>query len=156
MPKPVGTLGVIPTLTIAGLVLTDLDNLLKFHASATDGNYATLRKSGTSAGYAVTAATTLYMYAGILWCTGAAGTSRGVNMHYGDTDIGFNSVSQTTTPILAYGAGSDIGLNNAQTTGTGVQVVLLGWDIPATKYPNITSANGVTVTTNFYAYGYEV
>lgn len=158
MATPIGTLGNVPVLSVAGVNLVDFTNLLVFFATATDSNYATLRVSGGTAGYQVTGGTTLQMYAGIIWATGTASTVTSLSYYYGDTDIGYNSATKTTTPVGNFGAEPATGTNRSDLihTGMGLQVVLLGWNTPATKYPNMTAAAGSGVATNLHAYGYEV
>lgn len=53
MPKPIGTLGTIPTLTVAGRVFTDLDNLkiLRGRVADSTNSYGTFREENGSAGY---------------------------------------------------------------------------------------------------------
>lgn len=51
MPKPIGTLGTVDTLTVGGRIFSDMDNLIQLFAKANGFGYASPRAFGAASGY---------------------------------------------------------------------------------------------------------
>ena len=144
----------IPSLTIAGRVCTDLQNLIVLVGSGSSpSNYnSTLRKTGSSSGYQVTAGKTLQIFAyDCIW--DAPGVGVALLIAYSDTDLGIRGAVVPTNPV--YPAGTS-------TSSAGLCVALYQstqrpyrFDIPSGKYPYIVAA-GTNCSLSVIFYGYEV
>ncbi len=155
MAKPIGTLGVITTLTVGGVVFTDLSSnlivLVGANNNATLGS--TLRKANGSAGYPITAAKTYTVQACKAICSAiTAGT---INFGYADNDIGLDAAySGLTNPKYCGGDAnwSGIAIPSNAVLGTIMEYAPF-FPIPAGKYlfMNSTAAS----TNGFITYGYE-
>lgn len=153
MARPIGTLGVIDTLTIGGRVLTDLTTLIVLAASYTSNSKATFRQafpSAGSAGYAVTSAKT-YTVAGIKFNANAA-TS--LALLYADNDVGFDSATAFTNPVYQ-ASGNTTATNiftpSASSNSTQIEICPM-FRVPAGKYLAIS---GGAVVASALSYGYE-
>lgn len=145
--RQIGTLGTIPTITVAGHVFTDLDNLIMI-TGTTGASPNTLiglsRVSASPTAYQVTAGKTLTISAVRVNGYGAGPASGSVT--YGDNAL--NAVSASGTPQT--NAVNDV------TTGylvAGIGAVLefvTDFDAPATKY-----MTGVGELVIIKAFGYE-
>lgn len=100
MAKPIGTLGTIETLTVAGRVFTDLTNLIILHSKTGGQVYCGFRKSTGSAAYQVTTGKTLTVNA-LRYMAGTFNAAAYLNFYlvYGDNAVGWDSVTGPTTPI---------------------------------------------------------
>lgn len=152
MAKPIGTIGAIPTLQVGGAVFTDLANLITLAVQISSSSNGTFRnaKTGATAGYAVTASTTLNIRAlRALPNSTSAGT---FVLLYGDTDLGFNSGSAFSNPVYYGGSSGMVAIvfppNNAATPYAECTV---NFNVPAAKYPGAINSSGGFL----WAYGYE-
>ncbi len=103
MAKAIGTLGSVDTITVGDRSFTDLTNIIILHGiTATTNGRCTLRKATGSAGYPVTAAKTLHVYA-IRVTSTAASEIKGV-MAQTDNDVGMSSATAFTNPVYFAGA----------------------------------------------------
>ncbi len=155
MAKPIGTLGVIDTLTVGGRVFTDVtSNLIIIGSSGPNGtgNHNTMRKPGSASGYQVTSGKTLTLYA-FSAIASVLGSGGGIQFAYGSTDVGFNSNS-APAGVFYFGSGSanatEFSLSPVGTTVQGA----IHHPIPALNYADCLSATA-TNTLTCYAYGYE-
>lgn len=105
MARPIGQLGVIPTLQVGNWVFTDLTTLIVLHGAAnTNAHWTTLRKSNASAGYQITSGKT-YTVNAVSMVTGAVGSST-TYFGYGDNDVGLNNASAPTNFVYIAGDSS--------------------------------------------------
>lgn len=152
MAKPIGTIGNIPTITVGGRVFTDLTNLIQLMNYVNDTSYATFRAPNGTAGYAVTASTTLQVKAVIVHpgSTGAPSISLG----YGDNDVGIGSGAAPTNAVWNAGSKDIMAVTGRGNTGSvGSQGAVANFNIPAGKYPACYSSLGVV---HAHIFGYEV
>lgn len=158
MAQPIGTLGVIPTLTIGNRVLTDLTTLIVLHAGLNEGGgaaiWSTFRKDFATAGYPVTALMTLNIAAAMVLVRVSEATVL-AQFGYGDTDVGLASAAAPTTPKYTGGAVNE----HSFAPLTALGVTYYGFPnvpIPAGKYPFVTSSSAATVIkAHFSVFGYE-
>lgn len=154
MAKPIGTLGVIPTLTVGGWTFTDLTTLIILHAaSSNSGDFYTLRKSNASAGYQVTAGKT-YTINAVEIAMATVGSSI-YYFGYGDTDVGFVSASP---PTNAFYLANDSTLGGqllpmALPVGQILGIPMI-FPIPALKYVFMSPAASAIVG-SITTFGYE-
>lgn len=87
--------------------ITDL--ILLYGFIATDGNVSHLRAPFSTSGYEVTTGKTLYLARVKVLGTGASGWWK---FGYADNDVGFNTATARTNPVMALGL-DDTGLNGA-------------------------------------------
>ncbi len=122
---------------IAVDTLTDLIHLYGF--VSTDGNVTHLRLPHTTAGYQVTAGKTLYLVRMLVLGTGVNGWWK---MGYADNDVGYNTATARTNPVMAIG--TDDTNNNGMlrpaeslaSVGLPQNLQSLLWKLAiATKYP---------------------
>ena len=143
MATPIGTLGNVDTITIAGTTYVDLVNLIFIGGLVTAGNGASLRKGNGTAGYQVTAGKTLTLTS--VQCTlTTAGTA---TLAYSDNDIGQNSATALTNPVYYFAQTVQFNM-----TSTGNTEQSIYFPVAATKYvtPVSTTMGGI-----FAAAGYE-
>lgn len=140
---------------VGGVTFVDLNNMITLGAfSSSSGNYATFRQPNGTAGYAVTSAKTLKLYA--MRLQSAATASQQSQLAYGDNDVGFNTSTVPTNPVYWIGSNSvdilETQTNSNQWSRDGE--LSIRFDIVATKYP-FHKGNGthLQVCTVF---GYEV
>ena len=159
MANPISNLGLIPTLTIAGRVFTDLANLKTFRATVGVTNlYDTFENiyDFTNAKYVVPGGKTLVIYAIQFWGTNSA--TEYFNLGYGDTSV-TNSGSAPTNPVNHNPIYPSIGgtaTSSSSTTATNYMELAFGQGIPfpTGKYPYVTdNAAGSCLAILF---GYEV
>ncbi|MDE2099297.1 MAG: hypothetical protein KGL39_18735 [Patescibacteria group bacterium] len=122
---------------IAVDTVTDLIQLYGF--IATDGNVSHLRLPFTTSGYQVTAGKTLYLVRMMVLGSGANGWWK---LGYADNDVGYNTATARTNPIMAIG--TDDTNNNGMlrpaesfaTVGLPQNLQTMIWKLAiATKYP---------------------
>lgn len=150
MAKPIGTLGTVETLQIGGRVFTDLTNLIKIGGYVSSTTKTTLRKSGSSSGYQVTALKTLTLAAITMTLTGAAGSSPSGQIGYADNDVGLNQSTSLTNPNYIFADSVANWVSNEQNTQP--QVLHIDFPVPASKYVFVLG-NGTTLL--YFAFGYE-
>lgn len=91
-----------PSLTIGGRVFTDLDNLKFLKGYADSNSYSVLNEAKDASGaYQVPTGKKFVALAVI--CFSKVATYGTFGIGYGDTDIGEDSASQPTNPVLAGG-----------------------------------------------------
>lgn len=157
MAIPIGTLGTIPTLTVGGVVFTDLTNLIILKAYLlTASNHSTMRKVTGSAGYQVTTGKVLTFraYDAVVETTSSTGPF--FSMSYTDNDCGSDSATAPTNQVFEggaatiarYGTWSAVPTNGAPYQG------LSFFQIPSQKYCTLDVKTG-TVITIARTYGYE-
>lgn len=158
MAKPIGTLGVIQTLTIDGYVFTDVSsNLITLHGWSNSNQRCTYRKAGGSSGYQVTSGKTYTINACKLQPDQSASATQsacGFVLAQVDADIGIDSGTAFTNAVYLTGAATAFHI--IANTVTGSQVVPQGglsFGIAATKYVGHLSiaTNGTIGAT----WGYE-
>ncbi len=117
--------------------------------------YTTMRATGGSAGYQVTAGKTLYLVGGIV----RGNINTGVALLYGDTDVGLNSSGSAPTNAAGVFAGADAALKSLIISLAGISgeksMNLLGARVPAQKYPCVVNAANTTGTIFVQVFGYE-
>ena len=125
--------------------------LLSLHGHATTGVISTLRLSGATAGYPVTAAKTFYITRVLV----GGNTGASISIGYGDTDVGENSAADPTNykPLIGSGhigvAGADITPLKG-TIGVSLNCIV---SVPAGKYMTVYSSGNVGAV---LVEGYEV
>lgn len=149
-----------PYLNVNGLVYP-LSGLMVFTASlviAGGQSYTTLRQRGATSGYQVTSGKSLYLVAGILKGNKDAGTNGGINLLYGDNDVGLNGSAPTNVTSAFTGgtwaAGGALILQKDALAGI-YPFDCIGSKIPSQKYAaiaNFSNGTGIMLTTFF---GYE-
>lgn len=161
MAKPIGTLGVIDTLTVGGRVFTDLANLKTLvaqeGASATTVN-CTFREVGTNTGYVVPGGKTFKLFAiSIINVTANLSDSASAfDLIYADNDVGFGTNTAFTNRVYMGGASGLVRFASRGLLGTSLEVSV-NFNIPAGKYPAIESIFQATGQEKMViAYGYEV
>lgn len=149
MAKPIGTLGTIDTLTVAGCVFTDLANIIVLAGIlTTTANIGTLRKSnGTAAaasGYQVTTGKTYLVRATKIFNTAAEAAGSGIEIAYGDNDCGMDGTTPITNPhYWGWNVHSGVSpLTSVATSGANISKEFpVFFPVPALKYCSITSAS---------------
>jgi len=150
----------VPTLTIAGRVFTDLQNLIviRGHFNGVGAAYTGFAKTtgivapGTG-GYVVPASKTFQVHAmSLLILTAAAGTYSPA-IGYGDTDI---AGSAAAAPANAkYSSNASASGSNLSPTPAGKLEVDFRFDIPTGKYA-FAYMNNQALVGPIFLYGYEV
>lgn len=155
---PVGTLGTIPQLTIAGRTFTDLTNLIVLYCYANTANdYSTCRKANGVAGYQVTSGKT-YTISAAKFCNeeGVTATYNSFNIMYGTNDVGFNSSSAPTGVVRQFGVPAGTSVYSPQSnngTGDGCVGNTVDLQVPQNDYVSIqVIASKVAIAV---LYGYE-
>lgn len=148
MPTPIGTLGVVSTLTIAGYVFTDVTSLIRLYGWV-NANACTPRKVNTTAGYAPSGVS-FRMYAMRASNTGTTGST--VRIGYADNDVGVNAGTATTNPVYNIGTAQANVIGNGTTSGGTFEIDLGSFSVPTTKYPFVESTAGAF---GFVIYGVE-
>jgi len=156
MAKPIGTIGNIETLTVNGVTLVDLTNLIILGgAVATSNRYTTLRKMNSSSGYQVTAGKTFTVHA-IDMHSNTTTIFTHASLLYGDTDVGLDSASGPTSPVYPCGdANFEVAVysgNNSSSSSIAKNVVNVFFQAPAAKY--LATLIG-TAAAQLIVYGYE-
>ncbi len=154
MAKPIGTLGVIDTLTIGGRVFTDLTTILCLYTKGTSTNRCTFRLYGSQsgAGYVVTGGKTLRIYAYYLQSPSASVVSALIAQT--DNDIGLGAATAFSNPIY-FGTESSTTADPIQIPAATTQSQAaspLG-KVLAGKYLSLDNNGGGTSLVT--AYGYE-
>lgn len=157
MAKPIGTLGIIETVTVGGHVITDVTNLITAGGWINAGGnaYVTARKVNTTAGYQVTAGKTFHAYA-VKVLSNDTGTAVGFGLAYGDNDLGASAtVTVPTNFVSEFGGASGSDLSGLYKTILGSQMEISSqFTIPATKYMQMVKIGGGQV--GGVVFGYEV
>lgn len=149
--KPIGTLGVVPSLTVANYVFTDIDNLVTLWASV-GGNNSTLRKTNTTAGYQVPVGKSFKIYA-IRFTSGSAANAD-LYLNYSDNDVGMGTATAPTNAVYVYDSSTNRLISQGPATiSSGIEVFLGPFVVPAGKYVTLktTAGNGT-----IQVFGYEV
>lgn len=113
----------------AGDIAADLltDFIMLFGFIATDGNVTHLRQPFTTVGYQVTAGKTLY----ITRMRVLAQTNPGWwKLGYADNDVGFNTATARTNPVMAIGI-DDTGNNGVNMASASNATSLAPYDTPS-------------------------
>ena len=155
MAKRYGILGTIETLQIGSadygfVTFVDLENLLTLGTGCGGNGFSTYRNHNASAGYTVTALKTLQLKA--LSVRELSNVNKAIQVGYGDTDVGLNSLTPPTNPVYCFGG---------SLTANNIALLFLGaatqrsapirFDVIAGKYPfNEGAGSSGTI------YGYEV
>jgi hypothetical protein len=143
--------GIAPTLTVGGRVMTDTANLIILCAEIS-GNNSTFRKPNSSTGYSTPAGKTLNILA-MRISTTAAG-AQGVNLCYGDTDLGWSVVANPVTPVYYGGAiAPNYHFGGGSVSGPAMEHPV-GFLVPTGKFPTAigSGATGYMI----FLFGYEV
>lgn len=161
MAKPIGTLGVIDTLTIGGRVFTNLASLITLVGGTTDlANPRTVfRKttSGTATGYAPSGVT--FKFAAVhVKVNDVTGDGWLGNICYADNDVGFSSATAFTNPVfMTSGASFTITpfvSSSFDTDNVGESFYYPDFVVPSGKFVSMQS--GAIVIGYIWAWGYEV
>lgn len=159
MSVAIGNLGTIPSLTVGGVVFTDLSAALivLYGSVATTTRYTTLRRTTATAGYQTTSGKTLTIRACKITYISLTGNPT-INLLYGDTDVGLNSSSAPTNPVYLGGDSSSSCGVLGGSSGAASGPVSYGetapfFNTPSTKYSAMFL--NIEATTNMLAYGYE-
>lgn len=152
---PVGTLGTVPSMTVAGRVFTDLTNLkvLVFGVGSTGNVRSSFRAPGATSGYTVTSGKTLTIEA-ISYAAVQATNANDLQIGYADNDTGWFANTAPTNPIyLGATSTAIISFNLGISNNVTVQQ-LYRFAIPQNKIPFI-QANSANGAVSGFAYGYE-
>lgn len=152
MAKPIGTLGVIDTLTIGGRVYTDLTNLIILHGAVSiSGNPTTFRKANGTAGYQ--AVNTLTISSVVFHCVTASAGVVG-NLGYTDTDYGINNGGGVTGAFKYIADSATLPqIPFDSTTGNTTITSNINFTVATTKY--LFFVPGSSINTIVLAYGYD-
>ncbi len=151
MATLVGTLGVLPSLTIGGRVFTDLTNIIMLIGSSKTGALnCTGRKAGATSGYQVTAGKTLTISA--IKMQSETTTAWGCYFNYSDNDVGYSTSTALTNGVVLAPLSSSFALEAPATVG-GIGNFEVSIAVIAAKY--LTSIQIGTGTGDWIAYGYE-
>lgn len=158
MANAIGTIGNIPTLTVAGRLFTDLTSIIMLATHTTTGGSrnGTFRKmgSGSGAGYQVTAGKTMTVYAANFTINQTAATEVPA-IAQSDNDVGIDSATALTNAVY-FGSESSsrftLAVTPAAAVGSTVSIPLFG-KVAAAKYCTVNSGN--TADLVCYAYSYE-
>lgn len=144
--------GARPNLVIGGMTFTDLDNLIVLTGSASASKWSTLRKQGTTVGYAVTAGKTLKVYA--VQQTNEAASSLGIQLSQSDNDTGHNGTTAQTNavPLVPTTVTGGFAFYVASAAGAAAVINPL-CTVAATKYLTVLAIGAGTG--DFLAYCYE-
>lgn len=149
----------IPSITIAGRVFTDVENLmlLKSYAEGTTNIRGTARKQNASAGYQVPVGKKFVIKAVRVQATNTASNANQVAIvGYADNDVGIAASTAFTNPVYPAGSSTAGAVGAMTAISNVVQEFLLNFEVPAGKYVGIvavaTAVNYITVE----IYGYEV
>ena len=156
MAKPIGTIGNIETLTVNGVTLVDLTNLIILGGAVTvSARYTTLRKMDGTAGYPVTAAKTFTVHA-VDMHSNTSTILTAAALLYGDTDVGLSSASAPTTPVFPCDdANFEIAIysgNNSSSSSIAKNIANVFFRVPAGKY---LATKISTAAAQLIVYGYE-
>jgi hypothetical protein len=158
MAKPIGTLGVIDTLTIGGRVFTDLANLITLFAEGGSTNgFTTFRQPNASSGYTPSGSNSFLLAALYINPSAPSLPSTGIAYGYGDTDVGVSSASPPTNPVYP---GNSVTITDIIAYGSTTNLfqptlVYPNFKTPNTKYPFFSNDSGAGQFT-CQGYGYEV
>jgi hypothetical protein len=150
MATPIGTLGTIPSITVGGRVFTDLTSLKVLSSGVITNPRCTFRLPTGSAGYQVTAGTTLTVSAirivpsttGLSVCT----------LAQTDNDVGLDSATAFTNPVYQGGSTTIWTHAISSTIPTAVEATATLFTVAAQKY---LSSLGNTNGERYIAFGYE-
>jgi hypothetical protein len=153
MARPIGTLGVIDTITVGGRVFTDVSTLKILNGFVATNNNSVLSDVSTATnGYIVPALKTFTIYALKAFHTGTSASSNQINILYADNNVANDSATAFTTPVYSAGSSVTAAIIGHFTTPT-IETSFL-FAIPTGKYPSMV--RGGTGNIYIHAYGYEV
>ena len=147
----------IPSLTVGGVVFTDLQNLIVLvsFCNSTASHTSTPRKWNGSAGYQVTAGKTLKIRAMRMQIPVAtAGVDAPHTLGYADNDVGLDGTTAHTNLVYIGGSsGISTGLYGISAVASFYESPI--WlDVPATKY--VAHLTNATHLERIMLFGYEV
>jgi hypothetical protein len=159
MATPIGTLGTVPTLTVANRVFTDLGSDFVMLYGAFEGNstgaHSTPRLANASSGYQVASGKTLTIYAAKLILN--SGTdANGLSIAYADNDLGILASNNSPTNPVYLAGFNQTGAATCFITFQYAQLlneVPLNFAVPATKYPFLYY-NGTACQGTYILFGY--
>lgn len=139
----------IPSQIVAGRYNTDLTDLIILGAdSPGNGDFTTL-STANGVAYQVPAGKTLTIDS-VYYNVNLAAVSNGFSLLYGNTAVS-NSASPPTSPVYMFGLGSPP--TNIFAGAIGIyQMPVGGFQVPAGKYPAITTNGSVQGDLFFYGY----
>lgn len=143
----------IDTITIGGRVISSPRQIITLvaYCTSTTGPYATFRRispANDTAGYQVTSGKTLVI---IGLRIAKSSDTLDCRFYYGDTDRGFDSASDTTSPT---GFANSMTSLRALASASQITEVAVMARVPASKYFMVQTAGG-TVGCSFMAFAYE-
>ncbi len=157
MAKPIGTLGTVDSLTVAGRVFSDMANLISLYTYTESNTKGTFRKSNGSAGYPVTTAKTLTLGAMRVIINAASSAVYPIQLAQSDNDLGLDSSSSLTNPLYYAGASTAgiilMGNPGILVSGPGYfESGGFAFQVAATKYASIVAASSHM---HIQTWGYE-
>lgn len=156
MAKPIGTVGNIPTLEVAGRVFTDLDNLIILYGSTTNTNGASLRRANGTSGYTPSGSNSFKILALRQTATlGSTPTNGYGSLGYSDNDVAVNTATAATNPVYVAGALNNFPFSNPQTQAQVPSEHPLDFTVPNGKFVFADGGGGVG-SVSWQVFGYEV
>lgn len=149
MAKPIGTLGTVDTLTVAGRVYTDLTTIIGLTAICSGAvGTSSPRAHNATTGYAPSGANR-FIITSVEAVVGAAGA---INIGYANNDCGFNSNTSPTAPVY-WKSGDTNNVGSVMGPNQIVKFDVNNFEIPNGKFA-LFFGDGVTVA-SVIIYGYE-
>ena len=146
-----------PSLTIGGLVLTDLENLITLvgaTAAAGANTVLSFRLPNGTAGYTVPANKKFVAKAVKIWTRDA--TVMFPILFYCDNDLGMGSTTAPTNPVYM-GGSSNATFTTVLTVGGNIELSQLNFEIPVGKYISLSDgAAGAGLSCLLYGYLQDV
>ncbi len=155
MAKPIGTLGTIDSLTIAGRTFTNLSGLIIVYGSIlTTSHSATFRKANGASGYTPSGSLAFKGYALRLSPSTVASTGGSYSLAQSDNDVGLDSATSLTNPVYIAGSANAFAIAPPQTLAA--LPIDFAIDIPVLngKYLTLNDSGGVG-RIDAIVYGYE-
>lgn len=149
----------IPSLTIAGRVFTDLENLiiLKGYAEGTTNVRGTARKQNASAGYQVPTGKKFVIKAARLQVNNSAANANfAALIAYADNDVGIGSSTAFTNAVYVGGSTNTAAFGAMNALSNTIQEFFHNFEVPAGKYIGVWALASATNYIGVEIYGYEV
>lgn len=148
----------VPSITIGGVVFTDIDNLIELAAtndSTAGQKYSTVRLGSAAAGYAVPASKSFYIRATATFLISAAAAAKNAYIGYADNDVGLSAAGAPTNPVYFGGSPGASYILPANVNGTFQNPrceMAFQFTVPTGKYLFYTLSNGLEAQVRFYGY----
>lgn len=149
----------IPSLTVAGRVFTDLENLthLRGFAEGTTTVRASFRKLTAVAGYQVPTGKKFVVKA-IRCCSTVSSSNANLMflLAYSDNDVGINSSTAFTNAVYVGGSSNLASIGGLSEVKDDVQEFVTNFEIPAGKYVGMQALASAANSVSVDLFGYEV